>query len=206
MVSLKKYARIQKNTETEMLTARIPKEVYMAFKEHCKGLGLTITDGVYYLMVEEMQRLEEEKKRAGASSHIEEIIQSNTEDIRKHTEAIQSITIDSQQLESVLQEASAALEGSKPAASKHIEVHLQPARKKNTNAGKGNGKDITKPYEIEGKVPCPICKKWASASNFARDHAKKHGTSTIDIYTGLLDEIKAMYREKLAEMQTEPQR
>jgi antitoxin component of RelBE/YafQ-DinJ toxin-antitoxin module len=33
----------------------------------------------------------------------------------------------------------------------------------------------TNKWKVGNKLPCPICNGWYSSSNFARDHAKKHG-------------------------------
>jgi hypothetical protein len=29
--------------------------------------------------------------------------------------------------------------------------------------------------QIDGKLPCPVCKQWGAATNFKRDHIGKHG-------------------------------
>jgi antitoxin component of RelBE/YafQ-DinJ toxin-antitoxin module len=40
----------------------------------------------------------------------------------------------------------------------------------------------TKPWQVEGDLPCPICGQWVSSSNFSR-HSKQHGTNTHAIFT-----------------------
>lgn len=54
-MKLEKYARIPKEKEeTHTLGARIPKSLYNAFHAHCSSLGLTVSEGIYYLMKEEL--------------------------------------------------------------------------------------------------------------------------------------------------------
>lgn len=48
---------------------------------------------------------------------------------------------------------------------------------------KGNTERFTtKPWQVDGELPCPLCEQWFSASNFSR-HAKQHGTNAHAIFT-----------------------
>ncbi|MFS0639188.1 hypothetical protein AB1K84_25270 [Mesobacillus foraminis] len=55
--------------------------------------------------------------------------------------------------------------------------------KKNTSKRQVNtSRFTTKPWQVNGELPCPYCKQWVSASNFSR-HAKQHNTKTESVFT-----------------------
>lgn len=55
----------------------------------------------------------------------------------------------------------------------------------------------TKPWVVDGDLPCPICGQWVSASNFSR-HAKQHGTNTHAVFTndGHLEKVNEMIKKR----------
>lgn len=54
-----------------------------------------------------------------------------------------------------------------------------------------------KPWEIEGRVPCPTCNKWISSTNISR-HIKAHGFGSVEeAYTANLETLEKMHQEKL---------
>lgn len=63
MSVLEKYSKKTRKEESEVLTARLPKSLYKAFQEHCKDLGLSISEGVYLLVREEMSKIEDKPKQ-----------------------------------------------------------------------------------------------------------------------------------------------
>ncbi|WP_242303325.1 hypothetical protein [Bacillus cereus group sp. BfR-BA-01495] len=65
---------------------------------------------------------------------------------------------------------------------------------KNTKKNNSNTTRFTvKQWEVNDKLPCPICGEWKASGNFSR-HAKTHGITTEQIFT---DE---RHREKAEEM------
>lgn len=69
--------------------------------------------------------------------------------------------------------------------------------KKNTRKNNSNTTRFTvKQWEVNDKLPCPICGEWKASGNFSR-HAKTHGITTEQIFT---DEE---YKEKIELMVAE---
>lgn len=181
MSLLKQYARIQKGEQTEMLTARIPKDIYDKFKEHCKGLGLPLTDGIYYLMVEELKRLEEEKQRQEAAP------------VAKPQPQPQ-------------QAASEQLDETQQAASKKIDIVIQgntPNSAANTQIKKSSSRGFYLPYKIGNGVACPLCGRFELVKNFGR-HAKKHDLTPEEIFLNNKEAAQLYYEKELAKRQGEP--
>ena len=51
-------------------------------------------------------------------------------------------------------------------------------------------------YTIDKKIPCPICNKWLSSSNFSK-HAKTHGyKDTENLYNEHIEKVKEMYKDR----------
>ncbi|MCQ6281059.1 hypothetical protein [Bacillus sp. EB600] len=84
---------------------------------------------------------------------------------------------------------------------KTIDVVVEPSTKATTQVFKeiAASKEATKSrftaksWEVDGKLPCPKCNQWVSASNFSR-HAKQHGTTTQEIFTN------ERYKERIDRM------
>ncbi|TKI98158.1 hypothetical protein FC699_05345 [Bacillus wiedmannii] len=71
------------------------------------------------------------------------------------------------------------------------------AVKKNTRKNNPNTTRFTvKQWEVNDKLPCPICGEWKASGNFSR-HAKTHGITTEQIFT------EERYREKIELMVAE---
>lgn len=55
MSRLEEYAKRHKKEETISAATRLPQRTYKAFKKHCEGLGLTISQGLAVLVNEELK-------------------------------------------------------------------------------------------------------------------------------------------------------
>lgn len=70
--------------------------------------------------------------------------------------------------------------------------------KKNANSFNSNtNRFTTKPWQVNGLLPCPICEEWRASGNFSR-HVKQHGKTTEELFTHeeYKEKIQAMIEEK----------
>jgi antitoxin component of RelBE/YafQ-DinJ toxin-antitoxin module len=74
----------------------------------------------------------------------------------------------------------------------NVVKHVQPKTK--TVAPRS----LKKQFEIDGKVPCPLCDTWQSSVNFSR-HAKSHGLSTEEIFENNKEKALAMLEKEHVE-------
>lgn len=170
---LEKFARNRRIKEnTTVLTARLPESLYGDFKGYCDDLGLSISEAVCLLVEREMVTLQGESETALAIEYktSDDVFTTNTDE---HNEIVKSNT------------------------DKH-KVNTNVV-KKHANTSKANTKRFTtKPFEVNNKLPCPICGEWKSASNFSRHAKDEHGSTTEDIFTNeeYKEKVKAMIQEK----------
>lgn len=79
-----------------------------------------------------------------------------------------------------------------------VEANTQVNTIENQKRSNTNTKRFTvKQYEVNGELPCPLCKQWINYSNFSR-HAKQHETTTQDIFTNEehLQQVNEMIKER----------
>lgn len=157
---LDQFARNKRDKEkSEVLTARLPKNLYDAFKGRCEELGLSISEAVYLLVEQEIEGIQANKNT---------IVHSNDE--------------------SVICEVY-----------NENEHETKPITEEKQNDSKVYTKRfITKQWQVESKLPCPVCDKWVVANNFSK-HAKTHGSTTVAIFTSdqYQNKITAMVAEEI---------
>lgn len=67
-MKLEKYARIPKDKgKTHTLGARIPVDIYNDFAAYCSSLGITVSEGVLYLIKEELSSIEQDSPPIAAT-------------------------------------------------------------------------------------------------------------------------------------------
>lgn len=157
MSYLDKFARNKnRKGKTEVLTARIPEDLYNDFRNRCKELGLSISEAVYLLVKQEME-LSHRKPNTKANTNVYVSDDNNKQnvyinnDINKHDVYIKN-------------------DDESKATTKRTGI---------ANTGK---RFTTKQWTHNDKLPCPLCNQWVSAANFSR-HAKQHGSNTLAIFT-----------------------
>jgi hypothetical protein len=81
------------------------------------------------------------------------------------------------------------------------ETKPKPKRKPAQSGTTKNKRPNTNKWKVGNKLPCPICNGWYSSSNFARDHAKKHGYADgpkfLTAYDQQATEMVAEYKNAL---------
>lgn len=66
----------------------------------------------------------------------------------------------------------------------------QPIKKERTK------RFITVRYQIDNKLPCPVCGVWVSVANYARHARQQHDMTTQELITSDLDKVQEMVREE----------
>lgn len=167
--TLQAFAKKRKKEETTTITARVPNGKYNSFKNYCDDLGLSINEAINLLINVEL-------KEASKNNNI--VIQDEQHDLNQVT--IDDVINDELELNND--------DEAKVNTKKNIEVKA----KKNTTSNT-EGRFTTKQYQVNGELPCPICGNWENASNFNR-HAKKHATTSKDIFTNekYIEKVSAM--------------
>jgi antitoxin component of RelBE/YafQ-DinJ toxin-antitoxin module/uncharacterized C2H2 Zn-finger protein len=193
---LEQFARNRRGKEkTEVLTARLPESLYGDFKDHCEELGLSISEAVFLLVEREMKGISKEK----TSEQNTQKPTTNTTNDKKNDDVF---TLNTQTNTTATKEISATKElsldklfGTKQQTPRGLNAIFTPKN----NVPKTNSSRFTaKQWEVDGKLPCPKCGQWFSASNFSR-HAKSHGTTTQEIFTNerYLEKAAAMIKEAI---------
>lgn len=94
-----------------------------------------------------------------------------------------------------------------PAATLEITsvISREPKPRPKRPASGSLGRLTTTQWEIDGFLPCPVCRKWGAAKNFKRDHITDHGLP-FDNKGEFLHHpdykpiVEQMYQERLAIM------
>jgi len=163
--TLQPFAKKRKKEETTVITARIPNSKYELFKKYCDDLGLSINEAINLLVNEELKEAD--------------IIIKNEADVNQ-------ISIDDVIEKSEYEEEKV-----------NTKVNTKPNIKVNTKPNTTVKKErfIYEPYmNHENKVPCPICEKFISKTNYVKHASKMHEMSSEEVLTS------EIYQDKIKEM------
>lgn len=174
MSYLKKFARRPGKGKTETITSRVPTELHKEFSEHCDRLGLSLSEAVYLLIKQEMTE--------------NEGIQKNTKEI--HNESVVGKNIHNQQADLVDDEAPEREEI-------YDDVYIKNTKVNKRKTAKPAPRSLKKQFELDGKVPCPICNNWQSSSNFSRHTKIYHDKTTEEVFEEHKVKATEMYESEL---------
>lgn len=62
------------------------------------------------------------------------------------------------------------------------------------------GRFVTTEYQVDGELPCPICREWKSSTNFARHVKTSHKKTTQEIFTENHEEAISMVKVRTSQM------
>lgn len=150
---LEKYARKTKESKDAKLNIRLEQGLYDIFVKHCKRLGLTTSEAIRLLIIEELTSNSAESAKKAPIMHTYDTpttyggdtIEVQKEDER-NTNVIQ--TTDKETTKGTAQRITKRPQRSKP--------------------------DSVVEWLVNNQLPCPVCQRWQSRSNYSR-HAKGHG-------------------------------
>jgi hypothetical protein len=169
-MALEQLAKKSKKEETTVITARLANSKYNWLKKYCDDLGISINEAINFLLDVEYKEWAKKNKN---------VIQENEVDISQMTieEAIRNESENEKDDE--------------------IKVNT----KVNTNIDTDEIKErfVYEPYmNHDNKVPCPICEKFYSKSNYVRHTNKQHEMTPEEVLTSKIyqDKIKAMLEAK----------
>lgn len=76
-----------------------------------------------------------------------------------------------------------------------------PTEKKNLPRSRFGGRFTVNPWEVQGRVPCPICENWHHRSNYSRHARTAHDMSSQELIEGNKEKADAMAEEARASIQ-----
>ena len=175
MSYLKQFARKPgKGVKTETITSRVPTEIYDQFKRHCDNLGLSLSEAVYLLVKRETELI---------SKGIQEnTYEKQTVSIPSKNEDVLELSFDDKAINS----------------KNDMISNLKTTDTNKKSSSKAAPRSLKKQFELDGKVPCPICNTWQSSANFSR-HAKSHNKTTEEIFEQHTEKAREMYQTRIEE-------
>lgn len=152
MGRLKKYARKPTGTRSKPLTTKLSDEEYQDFLRYIKSLGLTSSEAIRFLILEELYNEEQ--------PHDNQMFTNVGPRYEKNTPS--------------------------DASEKPQKTKVNPRE----------DSVYLKKFKVNGKLPCPICGTWSSASHFRQRHAFRHeGMSSAEFLNKYEDAALQMVKQ-----------
>jgi hypothetical protein len=182
---LEKYAKQAIEPKSESFGVRLEKSLHDDFISLCNRFGLTTSEAIRYLILEEVNKdkaIKHEKNKSKTKKENEYNVNQTGSKQLLNGKNEEEITFVKHMNNSLFDNG--------------IHTENKPKTKRKQQ------KSITQ-WVINKKAPCPVCGTWSNRKNFQRDHTAKHGyNNAFEFLEAHEEKVTEMYNEKIKEEQT----
>jgi hypothetical protein len=184
---LAKYAKTEEGKKTHSITTKVTEKEYREFIELAARCNLTPSEALRSLIIEELDMVHERIPSDPRRSALDTMryLSVSIDPVQQPSDTPQIQTVNPQT---------------------HTETKVNKSISERTSGGslrprRSSGKRfIVAPYDIGGRVPCPICETWVTRSNVSRHMRELHnGASTEDVYKQYADKLNEMMERERAD-------